>query len=193
MIRSSSLKTRVPSVEELRRLQRAREAALELGIRRPDQAQVCVVVKEPTQVAEKKIHEVEKKVNGLIEKVAARARRTPMELREALLSVFERDDFSPVEELYGLYKKRDDTALGHFLTADQRIKILSELTSYVLPKLRTVEHSGRVEHSHKITVLRFGEDGKVTSEPMGERRKLDNAVDVEEVTKNPVTAEVANG
>lgn len=149
--------THVPSVEDMRKLYAAREVAKELGLPTPALVAAPVLVPDVASAREqnKKITAMRNKVDDLAARAEAQRRRTPTELRESLLALFERDDFSPAAELYQMYRDRDDKEPGKFLTADQRIKVLSELTSYVMSKIKSVEVKGRIDHEHKVTIVKF--------------------------------------
>lgn len=91
------------------------------------------------------------------------SRKTPEELRHALNMMFETINFSPAEELARMCMETDSE--GRFaLGTSERIRILSELNSYVMPKLKSVEVSGKVDHQHTIEIHRFGADGSVRTE-----------------------------
>ena len=104
-----------------------------------------------------KVDNLTQKLAGAATFAASRERLTPQDLRNALNDLFATYNFSPAEELVGMIMNREnpfyieDTAL--------RVKVLQDLNSYVMPKLKTTEITGQVKHAHVITILRIGEDG----------------------------------
>jgi hypothetical protein len=111
-----------------------------------------------------------------------RKRMTPNDLRDALNALFETYNFSPAEEMVQML--RDPNHPYYVIEIPQRLKILSELQSYVMPKLKSTEVTGEVNHKHTIVIKRYGADGSVKTEdapviaPMESRRQI---MDVEEV------------
>ena len=101
-------------------------------------------------------------------RAAETLRQTPQELRDRLNIIFAENKFSPAEELVRM-------AMGivcadgrtYTLTTQQRISILSDLQQYVMPKLKSVELGGKVEHEHTVIVVRYGEDGTIRQEKIG--------------------------
>ncbi len=108
--------------------------------------------------------------------IAKLQRKTPKDLRDALNLLFEKHDFSPAEKLVEMVLETD-SAGRYVLTPDQRIRVLSDLQSYVMPKLKSVEVSGEVEHKHSITIIRYGDDGKIKREALDAPKHRD-AIDV---------------
>lgn len=123
--------------------------------------------------------QLERKVEDLSAQiVAAKARTSPAELRQAMLSLFSRYDFSPAEELILMLK---DEANPHYVRdVSLRVKILCEVQQYVMPKLKSTEIHGEVEHNHTIKILRIGPDGGAKVEDMLAPRRV-TTIDVEPI------------
>jgi len=184
----------IPTVDEMKRLAEAKQEALKQGVKMPTQPQVSVIVPVPALTArlERRAEEMEARIEELTGRVVAQRRRTPQELRDSLLALFERDDFSPAEEMYAMYRETDGAG-HHVCTPDQRIKLLQELTSLVMPKLKTVEVRGHIDHQHRVIIKRYGEDGKVMIEApkVAEPRQFDLPLPREQ--KPVADAEVVDG
>ncbi len=92
-----------------------------------------------------------------------RKRMTPQDMRDALNGLFETYNFSPAEELVMMLKN----PAHPFYITDLRLRtsVLQDLNSYVMPKLKSTEIKGEVEHKHTIMIKRFGEDGVTKIEP----------------------------
>lgn len=139
-----------------------------------------MIVQAPPPIVVNRIEneEMKNQVNSLEERlkevkslITTRGRRSPTELRAALGDLFDAYDFSPAEELVRMVMEKNED--GRFvLEPGLRTKILSELQSYVMPKLSATKVEGHVDHSHTVLVVRYGDDGKVSQEPM----KAANAV-----------------
>jgi hypothetical protein len=82
---------------------------------------------------------------------------TPSEIREGIDALFQKYDFSPVENLVLLCMGQPDKPL----TTAQEIQINMFLTEFLIPKLKSVEVKGQVDHVHTIVMRRFGPDGPV--------------------------------
>jgi hypothetical protein len=79
---------------------------------------------------------------------------SPQELRAGIDLLFQKHNFHPVEELITL-------ALDGDTPLKERVGILKELASFVIPKVRSVEVSGEVNHKHTVEIVRFGQNGKI--------------------------------
>lgn len=153
-------------------------------------------VNEAKKIAEKavaattnRVNELEahiEKLTGMIRQVSqgleVRKRMSPDDLRDALNGLFATYNFSPAEEMVMMIK--DPSHPYYVSDPGMRLKILSELQSYVMPKLKSTEVKGTVDHKHTIVIKRFGADGVVSTEKAPvlekteERRQI---MDVEEV------------
>jgi hypothetical protein len=117
---------------------------------------------------------VQSEVDKLADQVAGlerqvKKKRTAAELRQALDLLMEKYDFSPAEQLIQLVmeKKDPDDPESEFRMEERlRVHILETLLEYTMPKLKSVEMSGTVEHNHSVVVVRYGEDGKVGRETL---------------------------
>lgn len=103
---------------------------------------------------EQKVRDLEKKV------VALRAGKgmSTAELREGLHALFGKYNFNPVEELILLSQGTNDEGLS--------AKINIFLSELLVPKLKSVEVSGTIDHNHVVVIRRYGNDGSQRDEPM---------------------------
>lgn len=127
----------------------------------------------------KKLEEVSDHVKTLSTEIQRRDRMTPTDLRKALNDLFSTYDFSPAEELVQMLMNK-----GHEHYIDDvrlRVNVLSELQSYVMPRLKSTEIKGEVEHKHTVVVVRYGEDGSVTQEQAPRVIDRESVVDAEVV------------
>lgn len=75
---------------------------------------------------------------------------TPQQIREGIDSLFQQYDFSPVEELIKLAMSTENEGLS--------ARICMHLMEFILPKLKSVEVTGQVEHTHTVVIRRFGRE-----------------------------------
>jgi len=124
-----------------------------------------VVASATNQVNELKA-EVER-LRGLLQGTATalekRKRMTPQDMRDALNGLFESYNFSPAEELVQMVM--DPTHQFYITDIRLRTSVLQDLNTYVMPKLKSTEIKGEVEHKHTIVIKRFGDDGVTKLEP----------------------------
>ncbi len=140
-------KANVPSVDEIMAKMR----------RESNQRNVAPI--EQRQAREKSL---ESRVEALTEEVRRMPRpgkMTAAELREAMEVVFQKYDMDPMDELVRIVMERNPDG-AFILDADQRIRVLGELLSYRMPKLKAMEVGGAVAVQHTINIVRYGEDGK---------------------------------
>ncbi len=135
-------------------------------------------VRPPVQkVVEREVYQQPKLLENVTEQVnkltneMQRRKRSSKDLQEAMFLLMEKYDFSPAEELvkYCVQKDTDGMFLIDKAYSGQpgmRIRILETLLEYTAPKLKSIEHSGSVEHEHTIHIIRYGDDGKVSKEPI---------------------------
>jgi hypothetical protein len=110
---------------------------------------------------EKMENEIERRVDLAVTKVVEQnlgRKLTAQEMRGRLDILLAKHDFNPMEELI-LTAKDPDTL------PSEKIKICLNLVEYMLPKLKSVEVKGEVDHQHTIVIERYGEDGKAIREP----------------------------
>jgi uncharacterized protein YpuA (DUF1002 family) len=147
--------------------------------------QAKVVAEKMMEGAAKKVEQLEahiEKLTGQLRQVATglevRKRMTPNDLRDALNSMFETYNFSPAEEMVQML--RDPNHPYYVIEIPQRLKILSELQSYVMPKLKSTEVTGEVKHKHTIVIKRYGADGiaKMEEAPVIQAMETRRAIDV---------------
>lgn len=65
--------------------------------------------------------------------------------------ILENARLSPAEELLRMVTAKE-------VDTDQKIKILTELLSYQIPKLKSVETKGQVDHKVTVTIRRYGKE-----------------------------------
>lgn len=102
--------------------------------------------------------QVEETVNK-VESIKRNKRMTPAEIREGMDLLFQKYDFSPVEELI-LIARSDETL------ESTKVSICKFLTEFLIPKLKSVEVKGQVDHNHMVVIRRFGPDGKPEDKPL---------------------------
>lgn len=118
-----------------------------------------------------------------------RKRMTPQDMRDALNGLFDQYNFSPAEELVMMLKNPNHPF--YIQDAGTRVRVLQDLNSYVMPKLKSTEITGEVKHKHVIMIKRFGDDGAVQIEKAAEQKILDVPVVTREIT--PVTEGGSDG
>jgi hypothetical protein len=138
---------RVPSVEEIKN-----------ALGQPT-SYTCPPRGEDTFTRANTPMEMTNRVNALQQQIRAMAnskRMSPAEIREGLDMLFQKYDFHPVEKLIQL-------AVGPEGSEDPgfQARICMFLTEFLVPKLRSVEVSGTVDHVHTVVVRRFGPHGIV--------------------------------
>lgn len=125
------------------------------------------------QVNDQELEALEAQVKVLEKITEKKKRRTASELRAAMDILMEKYDFSPAEELIKLaLEKREGGDFDGMYELDAsgqrslRVSILQELMGYVQPKLKSVEVTGEVKHSHEVHIIRWGDDGQVRKESL---------------------------
>jgi hypothetical protein len=96
-------------------------------------------------VAQRNVSKLQKKLEAM--KVGKKM--TPAELRQGLDAIFEKYNFSPAEELIRTSQETNDVSLA------TRINMF--LLEFVMPKLKSVEVSGSIDHNHVVVIRRFGQ------------------------------------
>lgn len=93
-----------------------------------------------------------------LENVNTAMKFTAKEMRERLLNLFEHEQFNPVKELIQIAKtsKKEETV----------VSICKFLTEFLVPKLKSIEVSGSVDHTHTVVIRRFGPDGQRQDTPI---------------------------
>lgn len=179
---------RVKTAEEIREILREthpcdRAKAVETLVAdtaRSVTAQATARTAEVAVQVERKVRELQGKVEEMKGALAVRQRMTPQDLRDALNSLFATYNFSPAEELVQMCMCPEHP----FYIRDQRLRVsvLQDLNAYVMPKLKSTEIHGKVEHEHihSITIVRIGEDGKLTKESkqLETQKKIDIIAEV---------------
>ena len=95
--------------------------------------------------AERNVGYLQKKLEALKNK----PKMTPAQLREGLDMLFTKFNFSPAEELIRTSQETDDVSLA------TRINMF--LLEFAMPKLKSVEVSGSIDHNHVVVIRRFGQ------------------------------------
>jgi|SRR5688572_3253159 len=153
----------IPSVDEIRRLTAGDRTVLapsEIHQREIERGKSGEKTLLEAQRATRLAAEANRRVEAEITRMRTRGRETPMELRAALNELFKNYDFSPAEELVRMLMDR--AYEYHVKDLGLRKAILCELQQYVMPKLKSTEITGRIDHAHTIVIQRYGEDGSVT-------------------------------
>jgi hypothetical protein len=108
----------------------------------------------PATPLEAKMQELQMRVKEM----ASSKKMSPRELREGLSLLFEKHNFNPVEELILQSQRTDNEGLA--------VKINIFLSELLVPKLKSVEVSGSVDHTHTVVIRRYGPDGRIEDAPM---------------------------
>lgn len=115
------------------------------------------------QRTEAKAAQLAQEVEFLKDKVAsidvlkAGKKLTPQQIREGIDILFQKYDFSPVEELIKLAMSTENEGLS--------ARICMHLMEFILPKLKSVEVSGSVDHNHTVVIRRFGKSDEALPQP----------------------------
>lgn len=144
-------KTPVPTVEDIQR----RMADLREG-RTPEAPE--------TLTLRAKIRDLEGQV-ATLEAATAQKKLTPQEMREGLDEIFRRYGVEPAEEVIRLLTSVDAEG-RHMLQAHERAKIWLELLQYRMPKLRAIEHSGRVDSNMTLVIMKYSTNEVIESRPL---------------------------
>ncbi len=133
-----------------------------------------------SRAAQRKAEQVSQQLADVKEKLK-RKKMTPQEIREGLDLLFQKYDYSPVENLIITSQQTDDQSLS------TRIDMF--LTEFFIPKLKSVEVSGQVDHQHDVIIRRFGSAGEIIDEPLkkilglpsadSEAKSVEKTIDVE--------------
>ena len=124
----------------------------------PPTSENADVLMQRTLTAEQQVERLTRKVAALSQSVKNGKRLTPTEIRQGIDLLFQKYQFSPVEELIITAQNTDDQNLS--------TRICMFLTEFMLPKLKSVEVSGTVDHQHTVVIRRFGPEGKVVDTPV---------------------------
>lgn len=92
---------------------------------------------------------------------------TVQERRQKLDDLLAKHGVEPAEELLKMAMQTRRDANGNeipVLSARERKDIWTELMSYRMPKLKSVQLEGKLDTNINITIIRYGEDGKVQAE-----------------------------
>jgi hypothetical protein len=155
--------TRVPSVEEIQRLNELREAR-EKGIEPPIRASVVRIEAPPVgviptdQTPPKTLAEVEEKTHLTV------------------AEILKREQIDPIEELLTMYNERDEDPdspnYGKFvMSRAERVSLMKEIMRYQHPTLKAVEHKGNVA-DQKITVVLMMPDGSQHHKNVAQRGEV---------------------
>lgn len=165
----------VPTPEQIKQIVRSAHPAerekVAIDLHRAPVKAAASLAQKVVASATNQVNELSAEVDRLTEQLRAvsiglqnRKRMTPQDLRDALNGLFETYNFSPAEELVMMLK---NPSHPHYIQeTGMRIKVLSELQSYVMPKLKNTEVTGEVKHKHTIVIKRFGDDNTVTMEEL---------------------------
>lgn len=136
----------------------ARDRVMTAALREPPASPVppAPALSETVASVRERVTRLEADLAAANRTAAKKKRMTPDELRDALARLFDTYDFSPAEELVRMVMAPGHP---HYVTDDKlRASILMDLQSYVMPRLKSNEIKGRVDHDHKITIVRIGEE-----------------------------------
>jgi hypothetical protein len=165
--RSLITRTRkVPTVEEIKSLnvQRAAAGAMETPA-------ICAM--------RARIKELEFQVKKFNE---APDKLTPIEMRQGLDEILRRHGVEPADEAIKILMDPESN-----LSDKDRAQMWLELMQYRMPKLRSVEHSGRIDSSLTLVVMKFGSNEVLSERPLQIDAQTES-IDVE-VVKNLVSSD----
>ena len=129
-------------------------------------------------IVDDKLKQIERKIKD-VEMASKTKKMSPAEMRAGIELLYQKYNFNPVEELIVTAQQTDDASLS--------TRICMFLTEFLVPKLKSVEVSGTVDHNHTVVIRRFGPDGPSDS-PMKRLEGMDTKrVDV------AINAEVYRG
>jgi len=152
---------KVPTVEEIRSLnvQRAAAGAMETPA-------ICAM--------RARIKELEFQVRKFNE---APDKLTPTEMRQGLDEILRRHGVEPADEAIKILMDPESN-----LSDKDRAQMWLELMQYRMPKLRSMEHSGRIDSSLTLVVMKFGSNEVLSERPLQIDAQTES-IDVE-VVKN---------
>lgn len=104
---------------------------------------------------------IEREVTSNMRKVRAeeaKRKLSPAELRQGLDLLCQKYNFNPVEELIQIAQATD--------METTKVSICRFLTEFMMPKLKSIEVSGSVDHNHTVVIRRYGPDGQLQDAPM---------------------------
>jgi hypothetical protein len=84
-----------------------------------------------------------------------RRKLNPAELRKSLEAILEAHGVEPAEELIKMATERNEQG-QLILPPGERLRIWSELLQYRMPKLKSTEMSGQIDHTITVVVRKFG-------------------------------------
>lgn len=185
--------THVPTAEEIRRALESRDTFVTPWDRLEREkvadesakkaSRAALDAKSAARTSQSLVQSLSERVEDLVKKVEIRGRSTPQELRAALNALFEAEQFSPAEELMRMLTDKEH----EFYVTDlqMRVRILTELQQYVMPKLKSTEIRGKIDHAHTIVIQRIGSDGQVMREPLRVPgpREVRPVTDIEEIKR----------
>lgn len=157
-------------------------------VRRREAGEDTLPVVDPTIAdAPSSVRAVSAKIDQLGGQVAhlmrTRGPTTVEEVRRAFDLALKQFNLEPVIELARMVCQTRVTAEGDVvfsLDPGTRIRILELLAKFRMPTLKAVEVGGSVSHEHKITIVRFGDDGSVRQEKIKDDHTAP-VIDVKEV------------
>lgn len=143
MYSASMGKTRVMSIEEIQ----ARDALISQG-QDPDSMSAQTILSLRNELAT-----VREKLM-VAENASANQPRTPAEIRKNLEELLKHYEVSPAEELIKAALLKDGK--GNFiLPLANRVSIWEGLMQYTQPKLRAIEHSGKVDTTINVKIVQY--------------------------------------
>jgi hypothetical protein len=102
------------------------------------------------------LQERNKDLEEQVMKLTRHQKMTPQERHKTLDEIVRKYGIEPAEELIRMCAERAENG-AYILSPDQRIKILTELQQYRMPKLKSIEMQGTVDHTLTVVVKKFGD------------------------------------
>jgi hypothetical protein len=177
----------VPTVEEIRRKMRGEGLATDnsparlpslsdptIEIRLKEAETTILDLRSRLTSATHDLQLARDRITELLREAAAarekRSKLSPVEMRAKFDEILQNLDIEPAEELLRMATQRTPNG-GFVLTDDQRIRIFTELNQYRMPKLKSIEQTGTVQHDHRVLIMRFG-DSEAAAVPIESTRTL---------------------
>lgn len=152
---------RVPTVEELRSLHIQREAARIAGV-----MEVPAVFEMSVR-----IRELESELQGYR---SAPNKLTVADMRQGLDAILKRHGVEPADEAIKILLDPESR-----LSPKERAHMWLELMQYRMPKLKAIDHTGRVDGNLTLVVMKFGTNEVMSERPLQIDKTSGDVIEVE--------------
>ena len=147
--------THIPTVDEILQIQALRKQGVDATIKSIPPKSHSFTKLPDTQGNEPK----------QTKELAAPTKKTPAQKKWEIERLLEKHDLHPIEEMIIMVKEAS-------ITADQRIKLLGMLADYTVPKVKSIEVSGGIDHSITVNIMKF-EDVVKKAQPANQASIID--------------------